>query len=162
MKRPIARLLFTALFLTVPLRVDSDTPAVIIDPGVRFDQVAAAKADPLFDYATFKKLMSFTVNVNWNSVDIQAALDQLSDKSKKADPAKIGIKFSLQVPTDSDGKTYHREVSMTLTYVPIFDVVEYVSGQTKLIPLIHKNKVIMMPGIETRLKPSPVEKNWER
>jgi hypothetical protein len=147
MRQRIIALFLVALF-TISMRASAFLPAAVFDP------VAAAKADPLFDEATYKKLTILSLSVNWDHADIQLALDDLSHKSVKADPAKIGITFSLQLQKNTDAIAYHRQVHIIIKDTPIFSVLEYITEQTNLIPLIHKGAVIMVPGRETRLKMS--------
>jgi hypothetical protein len=164
MRGIISVLLYGAVLIPGFLRVEADASESHYDPAAQFDPVAAAKADPLFDFTTFKKLMTLTVSVDWNSTDVKAALDKLSEESRRLDPENSGIKFSLNIPADFDSKKYRRQVAMTLTKAPIFSVIEYISDQTNLIPLIHKNELIMVPGVETRRKLDPPDQvqHWEK
>jgi len=85
------------------------------------------------------KLQSITVNVNFNKADIATVIDFLSKKSKELDPDKQGINFVLNIPDDSAKSSdsvprpkIHREVTVTLDNVPLFDLLGYIAEQTNL------------------------------
>ena len=127
-------------------------PFTISDPALLFDPTLAAKADPQFDSATYEKLKKLTIDVRWDKTDIQSALADLAAKSLKTDPDHVGVRFVLQLSGGDPevAKKVPHDVQITLTNVPLFDVMQYFSQQTNLIPQIHKNCVIMVPGHETR------------
>ncbi len=58
-------------------------PATASTPAFLFDPELAAKEDPLFDLATFKKLNGLMLSVDWTNADIQVVLDELSEKAVK-------------------------------------------------------------------------------
>jgi type II secretory pathway component HofQ len=99
------------------------------------------------------KLKSISLSVNFDKMDIASVLDFLSKKSKELDPEKQGINFVLQLPDDaaknSDStaprtKT-HREVSMTLDNIPLFDLLQEISEQTNLQVSVEDYAVVLHP-----------------
>ena len=66
--------------------------------------------------------------------DVTTLVDYLNAKSKELDPDKTGVKFVL--PPNLDDKTaasgVHREVSMTLSNVPLLELLKFVSQLSNL------------------------------
>jgi hypothetical protein len=136
-------------------------------PALLFDPTAAAKADAAFDRATYDRLQVLTVTVNWKEADIGAALKEVSDQLVKSNQGHPAIRFAVKIRPGTDPNSYHRHVSMVLTDVPVFVLIGYINNQTKMIPIIHKNEVVLSPGIETRYRMSPADASvhpgmWER
>jgi hypothetical protein len=84
-----------------------------------------------------QKLQSIVVpKVNFDKLDVAAALDFLHAESKELDPDHQGINFVLDMPPDSPpgtpGRVFHRPVSITLEGVPLIEILRYVCEQTNL------------------------------
>ena len=117
-----------------------------------FDPQLAEKADKQFDRATFAKLQKMKVSVNWN-VSPATAMTDLESEAKKADPSASGISFTIDL-TQGDprlAKEIPAKVQIVISDVDVWTVLQYFSQQTNLIPLIHKDHVILIPGRETRV-----------
>ena len=92
------------------------------------------------------------VSVNWN-VSPATALTDLESEAKKADPSASGISFTIDL-TQGDprlAKEIPAKVQIVISDVDVWTVLQYFSQQTNLIPLIHKDHVILIPGRETRV-----------
>jgi general secretion pathway protein D len=122
-----------------------------------------------------RKLQSIIIDkVNFEKLDIAAVIQFLQQKSKELDPDHQGINFVLRlnsdttIPTDSadanaatppasgaapaDADTaahpIHREVSITLTDVPLSDILGYVIAQTNLQYSVEDYAVYLRPSID--------------
>ena len=122
-----------------------------------------------------RKLQSIIIDkVNFEKLDIAAVIQFLQQKSKELDPDHQGINFVLRlnsdttVPTDTtdanaatppaagaaptDAETaahpIHREVSITLTDVPLSDILGYVIAQTNLQYSVEDYAVYLRPSID--------------
>jgi len=154
MNWPITWLLIATVFFASSF----EALAQIVDPALLFDPELAEKADKQFDRTTFDKLQKIKVSVDWDVSPI-TALKDLESKTKKADPSTSGIRFTIDL-TQGDqklAKEVPAKVQMLITDVDVWAVLQYFSQSTNLIPLIHKDQVIMIPGRETRLS---MPKDW--
>jgi hypothetical protein len=112
------------------------------------------ETDP--SYKTYLKLKSLVAhNIDWDRVDIESALRDLTTLSKKLDPDHVGIKFLLRRPADAkkfdrNGHPVVREVSLTIDYVTLAEFLAYISEQTDLTPKIQKDAVIFVPRYPMR------------
>jgi hypothetical protein len=124
-----------------------------------FDPKLAAIADRDFDLATYEKLLETKVDVKWNGTNSSIALADLSAKSAFAasDHKKILFSISLSGADPLATAKVHGQVQIVIERASIWEVLQYFSGQTNLIPIIHRNSVTMVPGRETRLSIRPVE-----
>jgi len=116
--------------------------------------------------------------VNFEKLDIAAVIQFLQQKSKELDPDHQGINFVLRLtsdtsaPTDataaaptgatppaagaasteasaaSSSRTIHREVSITLTDVPLAEVLGYIIQQTNLQYSVEDYAVYLRPSID--------------
>jgi len=91
------------------------------------------------------KLQSDQIDVHWEDIDLQSALDELAVKSKKLDPERVGIKFIVKAGTlDQEKAILSRTVNITLLSTSIPDILEYVGQQTNLGFRVRKGVVILM------------------
>jgi hypothetical protein len=129
----------------------SCTRTMAFIPALCFDPEMAAKADKQFDLATFSKLQKLEVSVKWDTSPASALLN-LASETKKANPAS-DIRFTIDLTQgDQDlAKKVPAKVHILISDVDVWTVLQYFSQQTNLIPLIHKDHVIMIPGRETRV-----------
>jgi general secretion pathway protein D len=123
-----------------------------------------------------RKLQSIIIDkVNFEKLDIAAVIQFLQQKSKELDPDHQGVNFVLRlssdtsIPTDASGATaptaapdagaaptdaasashpIHREVSITLTDVPLSDILGYVIAQTNLQYSVEDYAVYLRPSID--------------
>jgi general secretion pathway protein D len=122
------------------------------------------------------KLSSIIIDkVNFEKLDIAAVIQFLQQKSKELDPDHQGINFVLRLtsnttppadatpaaggaaapapaageapPTDT-AHSIHREVSITLTDVPLSEVLSYVLQQTNLQSSVEDYAVYLRPSID--------------
>jgi hypothetical protein len=83
--------------------------------------------------ATAAKLDKIIVpNVNFNSLDITAVVDFLNATSKQHDPEHAGVKFRLDLPANANAPAVHRSVSITLSNVPLGELLSFIEMQTNL------------------------------
>jgi general secretion pathway protein D len=120
------------------------------------------------------KLESIVIDkVNFEKLDIAAVIQFLQEKSKELDPDHEGINFVLRlnsdttVPTDNTGTAattppaggdastdnsvphpIHREVSITLTDVPLSEILGYIIQQTNLQYTVEDYAVYLRPSID--------------
>lgn len=95
--------------------------------------------DSTFDENTYEKLKTLTVSVNWNDISLKEALEDLTSKSQQADAEHSGIKFSS--PTSFNAQ----KISISITNVPIIDILAYLSQQAHLNMKIHKREILLLP-----------------
>ena len=122
-----------------------------------------------------RKLQSIIIDkVNFEKLDIAAVIQFLQQKSKELDPDHQGINFVLRLTTDTTpppdatpgatpapapagGATpapdtsahpIHREVSITLTDVPLSEVLGYIIEQTNLQYSVEDYAVYLRPSID--------------
>jgi general secretion pathway protein D len=121
------------------------------------------------------KLESIIIDkVNFDKLDIATVIQYLQQKSKELDPDHEGINFVLRLTADTTanpdttapgaapaapatGTTpdttapahpIHREVSITLTDVPLSDILGYVIAQTNLQYTVEDYAVYLRPSID--------------
>jgi general secretion pathway protein D len=121
------------------------------------------------------KLESIIIDkVNFDKLDIATVIQYLQQKSKELDPDHQGVNFVLRLtsdttaaPTDpnapapaapaagatpdataSPAHPIHREVSITLTDVPLSDILGYVIAQTNLQYTVEDYAVYLRPSID--------------
>jgi general secretion pathway protein D len=119
-----------------------------------------------------RKLQSIIIDkVNFEKLDIAAVIQFLQDKSKELDPDHQGINFVLRLTTEqaptpeqnpatapsgaaapaappATATTIHREVSITLTDVPLSEVLGYITQQTNLQATVEDYAVYLRPSID--------------
>ena len=124
-----------------------------------------------------RKLMSIIIDkVNFEKLDIAAVIQFLQQKSKELDPDHQGINFVLRLSADvaptpentpatpaaaapaagaapadqtaGTAKSIHREVSITLTDVPLSEVLGYIIQQTNLQYTVEDYAVYLRPSID--------------
>jgi len=125
-----------------------------------------------------KKLQSIIIDkVNFEKLDIAAVIQFLQEKSKELDPDHEGINFVLRLNSDADASAaaggdatatpaagaapadataaaaaplhpIHREVSITLTDVPLSEVLGYIIQQTNLQYSVEDYAVYLRPSID--------------
>jgi general secretion pathway protein D len=116
-----------------------------------------------------QKLNSIIIDkVNFEKLDIAAVIQFLQEKSKELDPDHQGINFVLrlnteQAPPPAEGAPgaapgaapeaqpahpIRREVSITLTDVPLADVLQYIVNQTNLQFSVEDYAVYLRPSID--------------
>ena len=124
-----------------------------------------------------RKLESIIIDkVNFDKLDIATVIQYLQQKSKELDPDHQGINFVLRLTTDttatpeggaaapapaaapaggtdtttpaSPAHPIHREVSITLTDVPLSDILGYVIAQTNLQYTVEDYAVYLRPSID--------------
>jgi general secretion pathway protein D len=119
------------------------------------------------------KLESIIIDkVNFDKLDIATVIQYLQQKSKELDPDHQGINFVLRLTADQPAPTggdaapaapapaggaapeaapahpIHREVSITLTDVPLSDILGYVIAQTNLQYTVEDYAVYLRPSID--------------
>jgi len=122
-----------------------------------------------------RKLSSIIIDkVNFEKLDIAAVIQFLQQKSKELDPDHEGINFVLRLSSDLDAAApapaaggdaaapaagadaaaaaplhaIHREVSITLTDVPLSEVLGYIIQQTNLQYSVEDYAVYLRPSID--------------
>lgn len=122
-----------------------------------------------------RKLESIIIDkVNFDKLDIATVIQYLQQKSKELDPDHQGINFVLRLTTDTSttpdnsggaapaapaggadqtapaapAHPIHREVSITLTDVPLSDILGYVIAQTNLQYTVEDYAVYLRPSID--------------
>ena len=124
-----------------------------------------------------RKLESIIIDkVNFDKLDIATVIQYLQQKSKELDPDHQGINFVLRLTTDASATPdaaaapaaapaapaagtdataatepvhqIHREVSITLTDVPLSDILGYVIAQTNLQYTVEDYAVYLRPSID--------------
>jgi general secretion pathway protein D len=114
-----------------------------------------------------RKLQSIIIDkVNFEKLDIAAVIQFLQQKSKELDPDHQGINFVLRLSSDTTppadegapavpgatppdtARTIHREVSITLSDVPLSEVLGYVISQTNLQYSVEDYAVYLRPSID--------------
>lgn len=114
-------------------------PLAAITPGVPWYIPPKQCTDPTYDDATFAKLKALNVSVHWHNISLKEALEDLTSQSQQVDPDHLGIKFIVKAPYDT------QKVDMTITDVPLQDILGYLSAQTNLGIKIHKGEVVLLP-----------------
>jgi hypothetical protein len=104
--------------------------------------------DKRFDAATEAKLNSLIVSVDWTKADLSQVLQDLEAKSRKVDPAHVGLHFKADIPADiskvkSHGYPIQRTVSILIENASLNDVLAYVCQQTNLVVRAHKGVVTL-------------------
>ena len=119
------------------------------------------------------KLESIIIDkVNFDKLDIATVIQYLQQKSKELDPDHQGINFVLRLTADAaatpdapgaapaappgggaapdaaPAHPIHREVSITLTDVPLSDILGYVIAQTNLQYTVEDYAVYLRPSID--------------
>jgi hypothetical protein len=127
---------------------DGDVIAVVastVDTTVLVEPSTAFQAATGSDQALANKLKSIVIDkINFNKLDIVHVLQFLTFKSKQFDPQGKGINFVLGNITPQDH--VHREVTIVLDYVPLNDVLGYITSQTNLKWSIQDNAVYFYAG----------------
>jgi beta-lactamase regulating signal transducer with metallopeptidase domain len=127
---------------------DGDVIAVIASTQDTTDPIApntVVQAATGSDQALANKLKSIVIDkINFNKLDIVHVLQFLTFKSKQFDPQGKGINFVLGNITPQDH--VHREVTIVLDYVPLNDVLGYITSQTNLKWSIQDNAVYFYAG----------------
>jgi hypothetical protein len=144
--------LIRAFEIGMAVLIFSCTRTMAFIPAMTFDPELAEKADKQFDRTTFDKLRKLKVSVNWD-VSPGLALKDLESKAQKADLPPSSIRFTIDL-TQGDQKLVKEvpaKVQILISDVDVWTVLQYFSQQTNLIPLIHKDHVIMVPGKESRV-----------
>jgi general secretion pathway protein D len=121
-----------------------------------------------------RKLQSIIIDkVNFEKLDIAAVIQFLQQKSKELDPDHQGINFVLRLSSDTtpapdagaaaapaagapadasaaaaSAHTIHREVSITLSDVPLSEVLGYIIQQTNLQYSVEDYAVYLRPSID--------------
>ena len=94
--------------------------------------------------ATMHKLTMIVIDrVNFQKLDIAAAVQFLAQKSKELDPEHSGVNFVLGAIPD-DGKV-RREISLTLDQISLGDLIREIEAQTNLHASIGENIVTFRP-----------------
>jgi general secretion pathway protein D len=110
--------------------------AVAGPPGITPNDKAAE--------ATLSRLQTIVVDrINFQKLDIAAAVQFLAQKSKELDPTHRGINFVLGAIAPGD--KIHREVSVTLDSDPLSDVIREIAQQTNLHYSVGDNIVTFKP-----------------
>jgi general secretion pathway protein D len=153
-------------------KVDHDWAAEI-SPDIVAPNVAPGPTTEASNRAVInRKLSSIIIDkVNFEKLDIAAVIQFLQQKSKELDPDHQGINFVLRLTTDTTptpdatappapaaapGATpdanaihpIHREVSITLTDVPLSEVLGYIIQQTNLQYSVEDYAVYLRPSID--------------
>jgi general secretion pathway protein D len=109
-----------------------------------------------------RKLNSIIIDkVNFEKLDIAAVIQFLQEKSKELDPDHEGINFVLRLNTEAapasapgapdaapPAHPIRREVSITLSDVPLADVLQYIVNQTNLQFSVEDYAVYLRPSID--------------
>jgi general secretion pathway protein D len=125
--------------------------------------------------AITRKLQTIIIDkVNFEKLDIAAVIQFLQEKSKELDPDHQGVNFVLRLTTDqaavppdqnpaggaapapggaapappATAPSIHREVSITLTDVPLSEVLGYIVQQTNLQYSVEDYAVYLRPSID--------------
>jgi general secretion pathway protein D len=150
--------------------------AEAISPDIVAGPVEAGPAPGLSNRAKIThKLESIIIDkVNFEKLDIASVIQFLQQKSKELDPDHEGINFVLRLnsetapPTDTTGAAaggaatptgaastdasaahpIHREVSITLTDVPLSEILGYIISQTNLQYSVEDYAVYLRPSID--------------
>lgn len=94
--------------------------------------------------ATMNRLQTIVIDrVNFQDLDIAAAVQFLAQKSKQLDPTHRGINFVLGAINPGD--KVHRSISVVLDSVPIADLLQYIEQQTNLHYSVGDNIVTFKP-----------------
>jgi len=139
MKNEIKPLLVTTLIGLFVALLLSCLPLAANTPAVPWYTPPAQGTDATYDDVTFQKLKALKVSVSWNNLSLKEALEDLTSRSQQADPDHLGIKFISKVPSDA------QKVNVTITDVPIHNVLGYLLQQTNLRMKIHKGEVVILP-----------------
>jgi hypothetical protein len=130
----IAAVAILALFSSVRLNAQAlDTPPANLTPAAK---------------KIWVKLQTIIIDkCNVENLDLTIILPFLTKRSKELDPEHVGVKFILIGPyTPPIGGPIHREISMTLTDVPLCEVVSYFCQQTEHQWKIEDDAVIVFPA----------------
>jgi len=100
------------------------------------------REDPQYDDATLEKLKATKLSVKWDGVTLKEALDELTLRSKQADPTHEGITFT---PDPSLG-IQKVKVSMLLTNASLDDILGYLQGHVSFTIKVHKGEVLLLPS----------------
>jgi hypothetical protein len=136
--------LATALALISPNSVQAETFIPFLPPE-------HVPTDPQ-ELKIFKKIHALTLrDTKWEKIDVSAALKDLTQRSKIADPEHIGVKFSLKIPpgktTGAAGYPIRRLVQniVLLEETPLADILGYLSSQTNLSYRIERDAIVFSP-----------------
>jgi type II secretory pathway component GspD/PulD (secretin) len=104
----------------------------------------AAPPDDQAAQATMHKLQTIIIDkINFQNLDIAAAVQFLGAKSRELDPEHAGVNFVLDA--GPPGANIHRELSMTLEQVPLADLIREIEAQTHLHAQVGANLVTFRP-----------------
>ncbi len=158
-------------------KVDHGWAEAISPDIVETQKTAGPIQGPSHRAAIQRKLSSIIIDkVNFDKLDIATVIQYLQQKSKELDPDHQGINFVLRLtsdtttaPTDPNAPAapaapaggtpdttapsnlahpIHREVSITLTDVPLSDILGYVIAQTNLQYTVEDYAVYLRPSID--------------
>jgi len=136
-----------------------------ISPGIVVTDTTGTHTDVISNRVRIQqKLNSIIIDkVNFEKLDIAAVIQFLQEKSKELDPDHQGINFVLRLNTESapaapdaapgaapapEAHPIRREVSITLTDVPLADVLQYIVNQTNLQFSVEDYAVYLRPSID--------------
>ncbi|HEX4140189.1 MAG TPA: hypothetical protein VHY09_07560, partial [Candidatus Methylacidiphilales bacterium] len=103
-----------------------------------------APPDDMAAQATMHKLQQIVIDkVNFQKLDVAAAVQFLSAKSRELDPDHAGVNFVLDL--GAPGANVHREISLTLEQIPLADLIREIEAQTNLHATISANIVTFKP-----------------
>jgi hypothetical protein len=94
-----------------------------------------------------EKLNSIIIDkCNFDVLDLTKILPYLTKRRKELDPEHVGVRFILRGPYQPPPwNGIHREISLSLTDVPLIDVVRYLCRDTDHDFKIENNAVIVFP-----------------
>ncbi len=114
-------------FSSFPIRGAGRQPA--LSPG----PPNTTGADSTESKSTIVKLQSIIVpKVHFEKLDVAHVVQFLTAKSKELDPDHRGVSFLLDLPADTSTPRVRRPVSITLSAVPLTELLGYVCSQTNL------------------------------
>ena len=147
------------------------SPDIVTPPNSAPNDVDVSRSNRA---AIQRKLSSIIIDkVNFEKLDIAAVIQFLQQKSKELDPDHQGINFVLRLTADvaptpeaapaagtpapapaagaappDTAHSIHREVSITLTDVPLSEVLGYIIQQTNLQYTVEDYAVYLRPSID--------------
>jgi hypothetical protein len=104
----------------------------------------AAALDDKAAQATMHKLQSIVIDrINFQNLDIAAAVQFLGEKSRELDPDHVGINFVLG--NIDSAANVHRALSLTLDNIPLSDLIREIEAQANLHASINGTIVTFRP-----------------
>ena len=127
------------------------------DPGASTDDSFIARPDDESGRAMIRKLKSIVIDkVNFNNIDVAAALQFFAQKSRELDPDKKGFDFVLgDLSQVKPGEHVHRGFTVVLENVPLDELLGYLCSQTNLKCSIENNTVYFKPPSPTHATAAP-------